>query len=95
MSGTDKETRKIVFVGKKPLMDYVLAVAAQLNAGPGDVTVKARGRSISLAVDIAEIVRNRYVTDAKVREVRIGTEKLEGEGGRPVNVSSIEIVLTK
>ncbi len=87
--------RSIVYVGKRPLMDYVQAVAARLNAGAGDVTIKARGKSISRAVDIAEIVRNRYVTDAKVREIRIATERLEGEGGRVANVSSIEIVLTR
>ncbi len=84
-----------VFIGKKPIMSYVLAVVTQFGTGTNEVSVKARGRNISLAVDVAEIVRNRFVTDAKVRTVEIGTEKLTGEEGRTANVSSIEIFLTK
>ncbi len=92
---TPEPPRNTVYIGKKPLMDYILAVVARLHAAAGEVVIKARGRSISRAVDIAEIVRNRYVTDAKVRDVRIATEKLEGEGGKVANVSSIEIVLAR
>ncbi len=85
--------RNTVYIGKKPTMDYVLAVVSQFHAGTGDVVIKARGKSISRAVDVAEIVRNRYVTDATVREIRIATEKLQGQDGRVANVSSIEIFL--
>lgn len=84
-----------VHIGKKPTMNYVLAVVTQFNSGSGEVTVKARGRSISRAVDVAEIVRNRFVPGSKVRDVRISTEKLTGEDGRTSSVSSIEIFLTK
>lgn len=84
-----------VFIGKKPTMNYVLAVVTQFNSGSSEVIVKARGRSISRAVDVAEIVRHRFVHDAKVRNVQISTEKLTGEEGRTANVSSIEIFLTK
>ncbi len=85
----------IVYIGKKPTMNYVLAVATQINAGTDGVVIKARGKSISQAVDVCEIVRNRFVTDATVKEVKISTEKLEGEGGRISNVSSIEIFMEK
>jgi len=84
-----------VYIGKKPTMNYVLAVATQINAGPDGVVIKARGKSIGLAVDVAEIVRNRFVTDAVVKDIKISTEKLEGDGGRISNVSSIEIFLVK
>jgi len=84
-----------VFIGKKPTMNYVLAVVTQFNSGSGEVIIKARGRSISRAVDVAEIVRNRFATDAKIRDIQISTEKLTGEQGRVSNVSSIEIFLTK
>ncbi len=84
-----------VYIGKKPTMDYVLAVVNQFNVGSPDVVIKARGKSISRAVDIAEIVRNRFVTEAKVRDIRISTEKLPGEDGRISNVSSIEIRLAR
>ena len=85
----------IVYIGKKPLMNYVLAVVMQFNSGSAEVVIRARGRSISTAVDVAEIVRNRFVPDSKVRDIQISTEKLTGEEGRTVNVSAIEIYLTK
>ena len=57
--------------------------------------MKARGRSISRAVDVVEIVRNRFITDTTVDDIIISTENLEGEEGRTSNVSSIEIFMKK
>lgn len=93
-----KETdENVIYVGKKPPMSYVLAVVTQFNTnGSDEVIIKARGRSISTAVDTAEIVRNRFVTDAKVKDIKLGTESITNEEeGRTSNVSSIEIYLTK
>lgn len=84
-----------VYVGKKPLMTYVLATVMQLNGDTKEAIIKARGRSISAAVDVAEIVRNKFVPDAKVKNIRISTETLTSEDGRASNVSSIEIFLGK
>lgn len=84
-----------VYIGKKPTMNYVLAVVTQFNSGSDEVVIKARGRSISKAVDVAEITRNRFVQDAKLMDIKISTEELEGEEGRTVNVSSIEIFLSQ
>ncbi|MCD6522518.1 MAG: DNA-binding protein Alba [Candidatus Diapherotrites archaeon] len=87
-----------VFIGKKGVMSYVLAVVTQFNQGANEVTIKARGRAISRAVDVAEIVRNRFVQDAKVKDIKISTEELEkkeeGEGNA-TKVSAIEITLAK
>ncbi|MEE9224037.1 MAG: DNA-binding protein Alba [Thermoplasmata archaeon] len=84
-----------VYIGKKPTMNYVLAVVTVFNSGSKEVVIKARGRSISKAVDVAEIVRNRFVMDASLTDIKISTEELEGEEGRVANVSSIEIFLNK
>ncbi len=84
-----------VYIGKKPTMNYVLAVATQFNGGSNDVIIKARGKAISRAVDVAEIVRHRFVRDAKVMDIKIDTEQLTDEGGESNNVSSIEIYLSK
>ncbi len=86
----------VIYVGKKPPMSYVLAVVTQFQgSGSDEVIIKARGRSISTAVDTAEIVRNRFVTDAKIKDIKIGTESITNEEeGRTSNVSSIEISLT-
>ena len=85
----------VVFIGKKPLMAYATAVMMHFNSGSKQLTVKARGQSISHAVDVVEVVRNRFFQGKLViKEVRIGTEML-GEGDEQRNVSTIEIVLTK
>ncbi len=86
---------QVVFVGNKPVMNYVLATLTQLNEGASEVVIKARGRAISRAVDVAEIVRNRFMPGVQVKDIKIGTEELESEQGRRSNVSTIEIVLAK
>jgi len=97
--GTVKEKRRtdenVIYVGNKPPMSYVLAVVTQFNTtGSDEVVIKARGRAISRAVDAAEITRNRFVTDAKIKDIKIGTESITNEEeGRTSNVSSIEITL--
>jgi DNA-binding protein len=78
-------------------MDYVMAVITAFNMGNGsDVILKARGRAISTAVDVAEITRNRFLTDVKTNSISIGTEQITPrEGGNPRNVSTMEISLKK
>ncbi|MHC1579639.1 MAG: DNA-binding protein Alba [Candidatus Alkanophagales archaeon] len=83
----------VIYVGNKPVMSYVLAVVTQFNNGSEEVVIKARGRSISRAVDTAEVVRNRFMPNVEIKDIKISTEEIEGEGGQKANVSSIEIVL--
>lgn len=84
----------IVLVGKKPTMNYVLATTLPLAEGK-KVVLKARGRAISKAVDIVEVVRRRFVQNAVIEKVNIGTEEGRvGADGRPRNVSTIEIVIS-
>jgi len=89
------EEENVVLVGNKSPMNYVLATIAQLQSGKKQVVIKARGRAISRAVDVAEIVRRKFITNAKIKEIKIATEELEAEGGRKVNVSSIEIYIIR
>ncbi len=80
-------------------MNYVLACITLFHGGSPEVNIKARGRAISRAVDVVEIVRRRFLPDVKIKGVDIGTQQLQaqpGEEGRgPTNVSTIEITLTK
>ncbi len=85
----------VVYVGQKPTMSYVLAVITQFTGGLKEVHLKARGRSISRAVDVAEIVKNRFLGDVKINDIGIGTEEREVEGGNKINVSTIDIKLLK
>ncbi|MFH0817238.1 MAG: DNA-binding protein Alba [Candidatus Micrarchaeota archaeon] len=82
-----------VYVGKKGVMSYVLAVVTQFNGGSPEVSVKARGKVISRAVDVAEIVRNRFMPEVKVKGIHISTEELTSEDGSRTKVSAIEITL--
>jgi len=84
-----------ILVGKKPLMSYVLAAITQFSSGKDEVRIKARGKAISRAVDISQIVINKFVKDAEVSEVKLGTDEVEGKDGNKMNVSTIEIVLKK
>ncbi len=83
----------IVLIGKKPPMNYVLAVVTQFNNGAKNVKIRARGNAISRAVDVAEISRHRFVTDARVGTIAIGSEEISNEDGTRSKVSSIEITL--
>lgn len=84
-----------IYIGKKATMNYVLAVVSQLNSGCDSICIKARGRAISRAVDVAEIVRNRFVRGLNYNNVKIATESLPGHDGANANVSSIEIYLSR
>jgi len=84
-----------VFIGRKPPMNYVLAVIMCFNTpDTKEVTLKARGQAITTAVDVAEITRHRFMKDLTASKINIGTDAVqmqEGEGTR--NVSTIEITL--
>lgn len=81
-----------VFVGNKPVMNYVLAVVTQFNNGASEVAIKARGKAISRAVDTAEISLNRFLEGVTKKDIIISTEVIDTDSGK-TNVSSIEIVL--
>ena len=83
-----------IFIGNKPVMNYVLAVVTQFNDF-SSVTLKARGNAISRAVDTAEIVRNSFVQDAIVEDIHISTEEVENYNSKKTNVSIIQIKLKK
>ncbi len=85
-----------VFIGNKPVMNYVLAIITLLGSGNvKEVVLKARGRAITTAVDVAEIVKRRFVENLKVSKVSIGTEEISSEEGKPRAVSTMEITLNK
>jgi DNA-binding protein len=83
----------IIYVGKKGVMSYVWAVVTQFNNGSPEVKVKARGRSISKAVDVSQIIKNRFIPNAVIRKIDLSTEELQSEDGSMSKVSSIEITM--
>jgi len=84
----------IIYVGNKPVMNYVLAVVTQFNNGADEVLIKARGRAISRAVDVEQIAINRFLSDVTTKKIETSTESLNTETGN-TNVSAIEITVGK
>src|SRR5262245_51116314 len=83
-----------ILIGKKPIMAYATAVMMHYNTGAKTLTLKARGRAISTAVDVAEVVNNRFFQGGLGKNVHLGTE-IVGEGQDARNVSTIEIILER
>lgn len=85
-----------VFVGRKPVMSYVLACLTLFQNGTAEITIKARGRAIAKAVDAAQILTKKFVPGLKVKSIELGTEQVkDAESGVVSNVSSMEIHLSK
>jgi DNA-binding protein len=86
-----------IFIGNKSFMNYVTGVVMQFTTkNAAVVTIKARGKFISRAVDVAEVAAKRFLKDQiKVKEIRINSEEFTNSEGRQVRVSTIEIALSK
>lgn len=98
----EKQERKtyenVVFIGNKPFMNYVTGVVMQFTTkGAREVTIKARGKFISRAVDVSEVAMRKFLREQnlKVKGIAIGSEEFENKEGKKVNVSTIEITLMK
>jgi DNA-binding protein len=84
-----------ILVGNKNVMSYVLACVTLFNKGANEVVIKARGRLISRAVDVAEITRHRFMSDLTVKSIEIDTTTVQTDKGSDLNVSTIDITLSK
>ena len=92
---TDKNNS--VFVGGKPFMNYVTAVVMQFTTkNAEEVIIKARGKFISRAVDVAEVASKRFLEGTSViKDVKINSEEFTNKENKDVRVSIIEITLCK
>ncbi|MEM2937371.1 MAG: DNA-binding protein Alba [Candidatus Bathyarchaeia archaeon] len=84
-----------VLIGKKPIMNYVVACLTFFNSGAKKVVIKARGRAISRAVDTVELLRRAFLKDLQLQDISIGTEEVTRSEGQKTNVSTIEITVAK
>jgi DNA-binding protein len=85
----------IVYIGRKPVMAYCMAVMSAMRSANSEAILMARGRAISTAVDVAEVVRNQYMSNLIIKDISIGTEQFPNIEGGTRNVSTIKIILTK
>jgi len=92
------ENSDVIYIGRKPVMSYVLAVITSFSGSDAkEITLKARGQAITTAVDVAEITKRRFLKELKIGKISIGTEEMpprEAEG-RPRMVSTMEITLSR
>lgn len=93
-----KSDDNVVFIGTKPFMNYVTGVGMQFITKKRDeVVIKARGKFISRAVDVAEVSKKRFLEEQEiiVSDIKINSEEFKNKEGRTINVSTIEITLKK
>jgi len=92
---TKEVNEKVVYVGQKPVKNYVMACMTSFSAGSNKVVLKARGRAICTAVDTVELLRRAFMKDVGLQGISISTEEVTREGNRKANVSTIEICIVK
>ena len=87
-------TNDTIYIGKKPLMTYVTSTIVQLATKP-DVTIKARGLTTSIAIDVAQVVIKKTKPAFEISNVSIGSESLVSSDGKNSDVSTIEISIKR
>ena len=99
--GDEKQVRRDtsnIYVGPKPLMNYVTAVVMQFTTkGSKEVTLKARGKFTARAIDIAQVARERFLKDMNIQlgAINICSESFKNKEGKDIRVSSLSIKLIK
>ena len=93
MTTNAKKETNSVYIGAKPFMKYVTAAVLKMNALP-EVIIKARGKWISRAVDVSEVIKNSFVRDSEVKNIKIGSETFKDKNKKQ-RISTMEITLGK
>lgn len=87
---SEQKTAK-VYIGQKRVMDYVFAGFIATKRAD-HVEIHARGRMISKAVDVAEVLRRKLA--GSTYKVEIGSFETTNRRERKVFVSTIVITIT-
>ena len=97
-TSSGKRDENVVFIGGKPFMNYVTGVVMQFTTNNSkEVIIKARGKFISKAVDVTEVARKRFLKEQNIsiKKIEIDSEEFKNKEGKQVNVSTIELTLSK
>jgi len=85
-----------VIVGRyKPILNYVTACITIFNRGEEQVTLRARGDAINVAVDAVQLLRNRFLSDVNIQKITIDGEAVKTKDGRILNLPVIEITISR
>src|SRR5947209_17454631 len=83
----------MVRIGKKPIMNYVVACMTLLNTGVADVMVRGRGQSITQAAEVVDMLRRAFMKNIRIHSVDIGTEEVQRDDGSTASLAMIEIIV--
>jgi DNA-binding protein Alba len=78
----------VVVIGKKPVMDYVLAAILLFNEGYDEVIIRGQGDNVSKAVDVYNALQARLQDGIELVDVRI--DSIE-RGRRLVPIIEIKV----
>jgi DNA-binding protein Alba len=83
-----------VFIGRKPMKEYLIECLTLLGSGNNSLVLKARGQAITTCVDTVEVLK-RQNPNIKVDSIILGTEEIQDQRTqRPRNVSTMEITVS-
>jgi DNA-binding protein len=85
----------IIIGSSKPILNYVTACITNFNKGLGSVKVRARGRAINKAVEVVQMVKNRFMSDIHILNIHIDGDNIVGKDGRRLHLPVLEIVLAR
>jgi len=88
------EKKNFVIIGRKATMNYVIACLTLFNSGAKNVTVKARGQPICLAIETVEMLRKAFIKDLEIKKIEIGSQDYY-RLGKLRSISTIEITISK
>ena len=93
MMADEVEDDNIIFVGNKAPMNYVIAVLTEFKKN-NEVIIKARGRSISKAVEAGLLVKKKFMKEAEIIEIKVDLENIiDDKTQKPMDIPAIEIYL--
>lgn len=91
------KTDNSFFIGEKPLMNYVTASVMHFTSkNAPEIILKARGKFMSRAIDVSQVIVNRFLKDnAFIDNVKLGSEEFTSRENKRVRVSTIEICVKR
>lgn len=90
-----QEATKTVIVGQsKPLLNYVTACITMFNGGAEHVILRSRGEAINTAVDVAQLLKKKFVSQVQISKIQIDGENVISRDGRQLSLPVLEIELS-
>src|SRR3989338_5693046 len=86
IKGRNAADKHVIFIGSKPFMNYVTGVVMQFTTqNAPEVIIRARGKFISRAVDVAEVAKNRFLDNTiEIKNISVGSEDFTNKEGKKV-----------